>query len=506
MRLSSSATSVLLARQRASAARREPARAAARRGPMGSAEPTDDDDGNEDARDEIDWEGDDTLGSTDGEQDVGVETTSETAGELAGIDALAGLASLEVAGAGASVAIAYTGPIAGSLYADDADGGAAAASGDSARYLTLCSVDWLCASAPHAHARASRFEKLDLVTTAGADARGWFALRSAANGQLVQVAPPADAEAWGLRARAPARPAAAGDGSAAGGASARLTVSDLELFRQEGENLRNAGTRALINFRGIQAGDGVSIRAHGDGPGGGSSGHACRRPTPRTRFALRNVPPPTPLPTRADGKPICIALGVATRSRAPTGRARRATATTRAERLPLFRVLLPSLIGTASAADRRFRYELHLGFDDDDPFWSDPALRTAGAALFDSLVSSARLDVTLRLSEARGSRGAPCWVWSSLFSTSCAGGCEYFFQLNDDIRLVSEGWAEELVGTLASNPYLPNLGIAGPLDTNNPRLMTQSFAHCTHHEIFGYYYPREFKNWYSDDWATQARA
>ena len=67
-------------------------------------------------------------------------------------------------------------------------------------------------------------------------------------------------------------------------------------------------------------------------------------------------------------------------------------------------------------------------------------------------------------------------------------------------------WAEEFVATLQSNPYVPNLGFAGPLDTNNPRLMTQSFAHCTHHEIFGYYYPTEFKNWYSDDWATQARA
>ena len=33
--------------------------------------------------------------------------------------------------------------------------------------------------------------------------------------------------------------------------------------------------------------------------------------------------------------------------------------------------------------------------------------------------------------------------------------------------------------------------------------MTQSFVHCTHLRIFGNYYPRQFKNWYSDDWATQ---
>ena len=103
-----------------------------------------------------------------------------------------------------------------------------------------------------------------------------------------------------------------------------------------------------------------------------------------------------------------------------------------------------------------------------------------------------------------GARGAPCHVWSQLFNSSCAERCDYFYQLNDDIRLVSRGWAEELVATLRTNPYVPNLGIAGPLDTNNPRLMTQSFAHCTHGDVFGYYYPPHFRNWYSDDWATQA--
>ena len=61
-------------------------------------------------------------------------------------------------------------------------------------------------------------------------------------------------------------------------------------------------------------------------------------------------------------------------------------------------------------------------------------------------------------------------VWSRLFNTSCGGGCDYYYQINDDIRLSSRGWATELVGTLRANPYVPNLGVTGPLDTNNPRL------------------------------------
>ena len=44
--------------------------------------------------------------------------------------------------------------------------------------------------------------------------------------------------------------------------------------------------------------------------------------------------------------------------------------------------------------------------------------------------------------------------------------------------------------------------MAGPFDVNNLRIMTQAFCSRTHYDIFGYFYPPAFKNWYSDDWAT----
>jgi hypothetical protein len=79
---------------------------------------------------------------------------------------------------------------------------------------------------------------------------------------------------------------------------------------------------------------------------------------------------------------------------------------------------------------------------------------------------------------------------------------QYFYQLNDDLLLLTEGWADRFVSALESSTP-PGFGIAGPLDLHNERLMTQSFASCTHYEIFGYYYPWRFRNWYSDDWAAQ---
>lgn len=34
-------------------------------------------------------------------------------------------------------------------------------------------------------------------------------------------------------------------------------------------------------------------------------------------------------------------------------------------------------------------------------------------------------------------------------------------------------------------------------------LLTQSFVHKTHYAIFGFFYPWDFENWFSDDWLMQ---
>lgn len=81
-------------------------------------------------------------------------------------------------------------------------------------------------------------------------------------------------------------------------------------------------------------------------------------------------------------------------------------------------------------------------------------------------------------------------------------GCDYFYQVNDDLRFIDTEWAEHFVGLLANNPVHPNLGAVGPHDNGNSRIFTQSFVHRTHYKIFGFLYPPTFKNWFSDDWIT----
>ena len=81
-------------------------------------------------------------------------------------------------------------------------------------------------------------------------------------------------------------------------------------------------------------------------------------------------------------------------------------------------------------------------------------------------------------------------------------GADYLYQLNDDTILVSKGWAETMIADLAGSMVAPNVGVAGPLDTNNERILTHAFVHRTHVDIFGAFFPPAFKNWWSDDWIS----
>jgi len=108
----------------------------------------------------------------------------------------------------------------------------------------------------------------------------------------------------------------------------------------------------------------------------------------------------------------------------------------------------------------------------------------------------------LKLMHFEGTTGAPSQVVCGLVQQAYDDGIDYFFQVNDDTVIVSKDWADSFIDELALNPIHPNLGITGPIDTNNDRILTHAFAHRTHIEIFGRFFPESFKNWWSDDWIS----
>jgi hypothetical protein len=78
--------------------------------------------------------------------------------------------------------------------------------------------------------------------------------------------------------------------------------------------------------------------------------------------------------------------------------------------------------------------------------------------------------------------------------------CYFFYQLGDDINFIDNGWETEFIYNLSKTNFI---GITGPKDLNNSRLLTQIFFSKRHWDIFGYLFNREINNWYSDNWINE---
>ena len=162
-----------------------------------------------------------------------------------------------------------------------------------------------------------------------------------------------------------------------------------------------------------------------------------------------------------------------------------------------------------------FRFVVYVGFDEGDAFYDNAASRQSVRAALSQLLWSnpafrgqgqdqgqSSPPVEIKFVRARGMAGAPVWIWNLLAKEAFFSGADYLYQVNDDLRLMSPCWARALAFRLRSSPC-PNLGVVGPVDSNNRRIMTQAFVHRTHVEIFGSLFPPAFKNWFSDDWMTR---
>lgn len=97
-------------------------------------------------------------------------------------------------------------------------------------------------------------------------------------------------------------------------------------------------------------------------------------------------------------------------------------------------------------------------------------------------------------------------MWNRCFEYGVQENYDYFLQCGDDIEFFTEGWENAFIRFLEQNK---NIGVCGFSDMGRlycdrqDRLITQSFVHRTHWDIFGYYYPKEIMNWFCDDYITE---
>jgi hypothetical protein len=174
--------------------------------------------------------------------------------------------------------------------------------------------------------------------------------------------------------------------------------------------------------------------------------------------------------------------------------------------IPLFSVFLPHFLNSTHSLDdsrsQWFRYVILLGTDHGDRIYDDPKSLDEISQLFKGVTKNHRVELQVHC--FKDLKGAPARIWNALAWKAYRNlNADYLFQVNDDIEIMQQGWSEQFVYLLASNPVHPNVGVIGPTDTGNSKILTQSFVHRTHLDIFGNFYPSCFKNWWSDDWISR---
>lgn len=165
---------------------------------------------------------------------------------------------------------------------------------------------------------------------------------------------------------------------------------------------------------------------------------------------------------------------------------------TSVENIDFFRILFNSFLKTSNKSGK-YKYFFYLGYDDDDNYFINNKENIERY-----FQNNKEQNMYLNLVMIENMQGKVGKIWSKLAHIA-SKNCQYLYQLGDDIQIISSGWEDIFIKKLSETN---NIGVTGPLDLINTKILTQSFVHITHLKIFGYYFPDEIENWYIDDWIT----
>jgi hypothetical protein len=171
--------------------------------------------------------------------------------------------------------------------------------------------------------------------------------------------------------------------------------------------------------------------------------------------------------------------------------------------------LLTSIYKTVTMEERaQYRVELILGYDHDDEYWRQEInhhlspKNSAGSVIFEDHEPIPVSYVSIR-KDPTGDR--PNRIpFNELCQAALDYGATFIVRMNDDSEFATTGWITAATSALKSfSP--PNVGVVGPTcKQGNQQIMTHDMVHApTHLSIFDTYYPKEFDNYYVDDWITR---
>lgn len=180
---------------------------------------------------------------------------------------------------------------------------------------------------------------------------------------------------------------------------------------------------------------------------------------------------------------VCIPISITTRG----------TKWTRLDEMLLLTSFLPSLVRTAEAG---FHFGVYLGYDVGDPLLDSPEQIEKLQKLAQEMIQSKSISV--RTFRYEDSINRNVWAVNYITRECYLDGFDYFYRVNDDSAF-EDLWAHSLTSRLRETN---DFGVVGVYDKQNPRIFTHSLVGRPHIEVFGYYFPFEFGNYWSDDWIT----
>ena len=176
----------------------------------------------------------------------------------------------------------------------------------------------------------------------------------------------------------------------------------------------------------------------------------------------------------------------------------------------LERSLLPSIYDTITPEERsKFRVELILGYDHDDTYWQQEEHHRLSPRGWNkgqptSYTDHEPIPVSFLSIHKDPNGERPNRIpFNELCRAAYDYGATYIVRINDDTEFMTKGWITVATNALSKfNP--PNVGVVGPTcHEGNQAIMTHDMVHApTHYKIFDTYYPKEFDNYYVDDWIS----
>lgn len=166
----------------------------------------------------------------------------------------------------------------------------------------------------------------------------------------------------------------------------------------------------------------------------------------------------------------------------------------------LYKYFLQSLPSTLSK--QNYKYTVYLGIDHDDKLFNEEKIKEKLKELFK------KVDLkTIYLSGIE--KGHVTEIWNRLFKKAYEEGNDYFYQCGDDIYFNSKynkrqlKWLDICIDKLKRNN---NIGVTSPICWPNDKILTQTLVSRKHMEIFGFYFPKQIKNWWCDNWINAVYA